>query len=313
MQGHLILVDGNNLGFAGMGATKLHAGNADTQATFTVIKQVRRLFFDNSEALIMVLWDGRSWRKETYKDYKANRETTVKQVEDRKAYYKQKDSLIDGLNYLGVTQCAANNMEADDLAEIYSSQWQGDKITLYSGDKDWLQLVDERTTWYDPIRERQCNSFNFQAFTGCKDIKQFLERKYLLGDTGDNIKGATGIGEQTLNKLHSMWDTLDDFHHDIDREEKWKAAFGRAIPKPLEDYSEVMRACKENEVLMNLKTTARPIPINMVKRRQNLDAESFRAFCYENAFLSLLRDYDKFLKPFKENKYVRIGQTSTVA
>jgi len=303
---HLILVDGNNVGFAGMSNPRLSAGDKETQSTFTVIKSIRRIYFDNPQALVMVLWDGKSWRKDAFTEYKANREITAKQVEQREAYFKQKDTLLDGLKYLGVMQAFASNMEADDLAEIYSRQWNGDKITLYSGDKDWLQLVDERTTWFDPIRDRQCTNLNFQSFTGCKDVAQFLERKYLLGDTGDNIKGVMGIGEQSLNKLYSIWETLDEFYSDPNKEKKWKDTFGRAIPKSFENYHEIRRVCTINETLMNLRTTSRPEPLNLNRFGGKLDEEKFEAFCYENAFMSFVRDYEKFLRPFKENKFVKI-------
>jgi DNA polymerase-1 len=300
-------VDGNNLGFAGMGATRLHAGNSDTQSTFTVIRSIRRIYLENPDALVMVLWDGKSWRKDAFTEYKANREVTAKQVEEREAYYKQKTSIVDGLNFLGVMQSVASNMEADDLAEIYSSSFRGEKITLYSGDKDWLQLVDERTTWFDPIRDRQCTNKNFEAFTNCKNVKQFLERKYIEGDVGDNIKGLKGVGNKTLDDVYNIWNSLDEFYHDFDRQEKWKDAYGRAIPSALEGQAtEAYEVMSKNETLMNLKTANRPEPINLRRYGGKLHEEEFKTFCYENAFISFVRDYDKFLKPFKENKFVQI-------
>jgi DNA polymerase-1 len=314
MQGHLILVDGNNLGFAAMANPRLHAGDRPTQSTFGVIRSLHKLFIDNPDALVMILWDGRSWRHNFFSDYKANREVTEKQTADRQEYYKQKNTLVQGLDYLGITQCSASNMEADDLAEIYARKWKGDKLTLLSGDKDWLQLVDERTTWLDPIRNRQCTNLNFESFTGCKDVKQFLERKYILGDAGDNIKGLNGVGEKTLDKLYQIWDSITNYLVDSQPHMKWQTIHGEKLPSRLTSLNpdDVFDVLTRNETLMNLSTVSRPEPINMVRRRQNLDTESFRAFCYENAFISLLKDYDKFLQPFKENKYVRIGQTSEV-
>jgi DNA polymerase-1 len=314
MNDHLILVDGNNLGFAAMANPRLHAGDKATQSTFSVIKTVRNLFLDNPNALIMILWDGRSWRKDFLKDYKANRVVTEKQVSDREAYYEQKNHIVQGLDLLGVTQCSASNMEADDLAEIYASKWQG-RVTLLSGDKDWLQLVNERTTWVDPIRGRQCTHLNFEAFTGCKNRQQFLERKYILGDVGDNVKGVPGLGEKTLDKLYYIWDSIGCYLADSSPHTKWQEAHDEKLPTRLSSIAAdlIFDVLCKNESLMNLSTISRPKPLNMVRRRQNLNSESFRAFCYENAFISLLKDYDKFLQPFKENKYVRVGQTSQAA
>jgi DNA polymerase-1 len=313
---HLILVDGNNLGFAGMASPRLSAGDTNTQATFTVIKKLRNLFLDNPNALIMVLWDGRSWRKDIYSDYKGKRETTDKQVEARQAYYEQKASLIDGLRYLGMTQCSASNMEADDLAEIYSRKWKGDKVTLFTGDKDWLQLIDERTSWIDPILDRQCNHLNFKAFTGFEDTEQFVEAKCILGDK-DEVPGLKGIGPKTLAQVYEIWYSFYyGFLDGADQEKEWELIHGKSLPKVLDDcrwnYKKTWEELDFNRKLADLKTKHRPEPINLVQNRQDLNSESFKAFCHRNAFLSFLRDYDKFLKPFKENKYVRVRQTSPI-
>jgi DNA polymerase-1 len=306
---HLILVDGNNLGFAAMANPKLSAGEKNTHATFVVIKTIRKLFLDNPDALIMILWDGRSWRHEVGEEfgveYKANREKTEKQVEDRKAYYEQHQRLLEGLHLLGVIQCSASNMEADDLAEIYSRQWTGDKITLLSGDKDWLQLVDERTTWVDPIRDRQCNTTNFRAFTGCNSTEQFVELKSILGDAGDNVKGLMGVGPKTMEKLYCGWNSILDFLNDEDKQIHWKERVGGNIPSCLDlNIDDVISVLTVNESLMSLRTISRPEPKHMLRYGGKLHEEDFKTFCYENSFLSFLKDYDKFLRPFKENKFV---------
>jgi DNA polymerase-1 len=302
---HLILVDGNNLGFAGMASPKLSAGDKATNSTFTFLRSMRRLHQDNPDAFIMVLWDGRSWRHDFLETYKANREKTEKQEEDRKAYYEQKKDITALLDSLGVVQCYAKNMEADDLAQIYSHKWLGERITLLSGDKDWLQLVDARTTWVDPIRGRQCDIVNFKAFTGCKNPTQFLELKCILGDSGDNIKGLDGVGPKTMEKLYEVWDSILDFIDDGIREGKWKVAYGQKVPSKLASYDakKIYGLVAANDLLMNLATLGRPEPINLARTKPYLDEEKFKALCYENAFLSITRDIEKFIRPFKENKF----------
>ena len=309
MTHHLILVDGNNLGFAGMSNPKLTAGEANTQSTFTTIKRIRKLFVDYPKAYVMVLWDGRSWRKDIFADYKGKREQTEKQKEDRKAYYEQKASTVEALKMLGVTQCWASNMEADDLAEIYSRRWKGDKVTLYTGDKDWLQLVDERTTWVDPILNRQCDSRSFKAFTGFKDAEQFVEAKCILGDK-DEVPGLKGIGPGTLSKVYEIWYSFYyGFLDCADQDEAWQEHFSKDLPKVLNEYrwkyKETWAELDFNRKLADLRTTARPEPLNMVQDRQDLNSESFKSFCYENAFLSFVKDYDRFLLPFVGSPYIK--------
>lgn len=304
---HLILVDANALGFAGMNNSRLSAGNVDTQSTFTVIRTTRNLFLNNPDALIIYLYDGRSWRKDIYGEYKANRTQTAKQIETREAYFVQKASTVKALRYLGVTMASADNYEADDLAQYYGKSWKGDKVTLIASDKDWLQLVDERTTWVDLINERQCTNVNFQAFTGCKTIDQFLETKYLLGDSGDNIKGLKGVGPKTVDKLFGLWDSVKEFAKDDDRYRKWQLAYKQKLPAALDVPAyDIYELLEKNERLMSLYTLSRPKPVNLRKTTETLNEKLFMDFCYEHSFLSFLKDYDRFLQPFKENKFVRI-------
>lgn len=308
---HLILIDGNNLGFSGMGGPRLSTGDKDTHSTFSFIKRIRHILADYPDSLVMVLWDGRSWRKDVSKEYKANRETTEKQVEARVAYYDQKKDIIEALSLLGVMQASADNMEADDLAEIYSTKYKGDKITLYSADKDWLQLIDKRTSWYDPINMRECNIHTFEEFTGCSSPYQFVEQKCILGDAGDNVKGLNGVGPKKLETIYANWENFSWFLKDLEADpdkvaETWSKSTGKNIPKVIKelDPTAVRELMLHNYKMMGLRTKHRPEPINLKRNTGKLDPEKFEGFCGRLAFLSFLRDYEKFLLPFKENRYV---------
>jgi 5'-3' exonuclease len=310
---HLILVDGNNLGFSGMKNPRLVAGDKKTQGTFTFIRSIRRIFLDHPNALIMVLWDGRSWRKDIYADYKAKRETTDKQQEDRQEYFDQKASMMKALELLGVIQCIASNMEADDLAEIYSRTWKGDKVTLWSGDKDWLQLVDERTDWYDPILERGCNARNFKATTNFENVQQFVEAKAIIGDK-DEVPGFEGVGPKKVEAIFETYGTFQNFLATESADLKWVMKYRKNMPKVLVNLhsnpKESWDTFNFNMKLGDLRTSHRPEPKNLTRNQSSLNEEAFKDLCYEHAFLSFLKDYDRFLQPFKGNKYVRIREAS---
>lgn len=303
-------MDGNNLGFSAMNNPRLSAGLKETHGTFTFIKQIRRIYLDNPEALIMVLWDGRSWRKDIHEAYKEKRQETDKQQADRKAYFDQKRDMLRALDILGVPHVFATNMEADDLAEIHSRKWKGDKVTLWSGDKDWLQLVDERVSWYDPIFDRQCTSTNFQEFTGFKDSEQFVEAKCILGDK-DEVPGLKGIGPKTLEKVYEIWYSFYyGFLDCSNQDELWEERFKTSLPKVLEDYrwkyKEVWAQLDFNRKLADLRHPERPETKGLLRTQMPLNAEQFKVFCYENSFLSFVKDFNQFIKPFKENTFVRL-------
>ncbi len=88
-----VIVDGNNFGFAGMASAKLSSGETETQAVFSFLKRIHSIHEEYPKALVTVLWDGRSWRKDIYPEYKANREKTEEQATAR-ADYKKQSALI---------------------------------------------------------------------------------------------------------------------------------------------------------------------------------------------------------------------------
>jgi DNA polymerase-1 len=172
---HHTLIDGNSVGHAaqhGFGAKgkKLVAGGQETTAIFGMLQSMQKLMRTRTGTAPVVLWDGRSWRYERFPDYKGNRTATAEQVAERERYRSQRKFMFEGLHYLGVKQLIAGNMEADDLAAILSRQYAalGDKVSLITGDKDWLQNVQEGVAWIDHKLPRKCTVENFEAFTGYK-------------------------------------------------------------------------------------------------------------------------------------------------
>ena len=63
-----------------------------------------------------------------------------------------------------------------------------------------MQLVDERTIWLDPMRERRCGVAEVRERFGV-DPALVPDVLGLMGDAIDNIPGVTGIGEKTASAL----------------------------------------------------------------------------------------------------------------
>lgn len=307
---HLVLVDGNNIGFGSMTGPLLHSGGKPTNGTFTFVKKIREIYLNNKDALILILWDGRSWRKDLYKEYKEKRTSTEKQQKAREDYYDQKADMQKAATLLGVSQCFSINMEADDLAEIYSRKWKGDKVTLVSGDQDWIQLVDERVSWFDPIQDRIVTAENFEEFTGYKDSEQFVEAKSVLGDK-DEVPGIKGVGPGMLEVIYkgfnlSFREFLDYIKSYPEKaNEEWKKIKGKNMPKILQKKAcaETFLELDENDKLGDLRTPHRPEPINLKRSQKPIDVEGFEEFCYSLGFMSITRQLDTFVKPFISNIY----------
>lgn len=307
---HLVLIDGNNVGFSAMAGPPLSSGAKLTNGTFAFVKRIRELYVRYPNAYFLVLWDGASWRKDLYKEYKEKRKSTEKQQTQRQEYYDQKPDMQKALTLLGVPQAFSINMEADDLAEIYSRKWKGEKVTLISGDGDWIQLVDKRVTWVDVIRDRYVTLDNFEEFTGYKDAAQFVEAKSILGDK-DEVPGIKGIGPAKLEviykKLNMSFREFLDWHisFPVESRQEWERVTGKAMPKVVSEVAcvETFVQLALNDKLGDLRTKHRPEPINLTKSAKAIDVAGFEDFCYTLGFMSVTRNLDKFVKPHIDNIY----------
>ena len=154
---NLTLIDGNSIGYACHYATVLKQGNLQTQACFGMVRTLIQLREQHPESALLVLWDGRAqWRFEECPQYKSNRHSDDPKKEAVKLAYKEIVPYIQKiLGAMGVRQLLCTTHEADDLAGlIVSKKKPEDRITLVTGDRDWLQLVRPNVIWKDPIRDK---------------------------------------------------------------------------------------------------------------------------------------------------------------
>lgn len=292
----LVLVDTNNIGFMSMN---------DSVPILSFITRVSeyRNKFPNTE--ICYLNDGRSWRRDIYPEYKANRTVTEKQIAAREAYFEAKKGMMKALDLLGCRQVSAQNMEADDLAALMSASWKRGQVVLISRDKDWNQLVDENTSHYDPYNREFLTAENFFEKTGYRNTKQFVEAKCVLGDAGDNIKGIYRVGPKALGGVYRLYGSFYNFLKIIETSDKefyrWKAVNGGLIPKALReiDIEQAKSIIRRNKILMDLRTPSRPQIQGLLQSRPSLDKLSFLQFCKENSFRRILQNFDEFVAPFE--------------
>jgi hypothetical protein len=128
------------------------------------------------------------------------------------------------------------------------------------------------------------------------------------------VKPNTGIGEEGAKELLSVFDCVHDFLRtpDADAVSRWQSA-GKSCPKPkrkadpltLPGKYQKLRTCLETQarfefalLMMDLGHKDIPKPINIRSTRKPLDRPAFEAFCAQHAFMSLLKDMDRFLQPF---------------
>jgi len=166
--------------------------------------------------------EGRSWRKDVYKPYKANRATaraalTEAEAEEDKMFWEGYDELT---KYLSTrTNCSVirhPQAEADDIIARWIALHPQDQHIIISSDTDFVQLVSPNVTQYNGITDELITLEGIFDAKGKhvidKKTKQaktspdpawLLFEKCMRGDSSDNVFSAyPGVREKgTKNKI----------------------------------------------------------------------------------------------------------------
>ena len=158
---------------------------------------------------VILCWDGfggSTKRKIINKNYKEGRapikinwHTTLSedQIYANRAW--QMGKLMEILNELPFVQLMLDGTEADDLISyIKITYWNEDKI-IVSSDKDFYQIVDEKTKVYRPITE-EIVDVQFVLDKHFIHPNNFVIARSIAGDDSDNLDGVRGAGLKTLSK-----------------------------------------------------------------------------------------------------------------
>lgn len=100
--------------------------------------------------------------------------------------------------------------EADDLIATYVREAceRGATSTIVSSDKDLMQLINDRVTMYDTLKDRRFGVPEVIEKFGVTPDK-VAEVQALAGDSVDNVPGVRGIGCKTAAQLITKYGDLD--------------------------------------------------------------------------------------------------------
>lgn len=159
---------------------------------------------------VILVFDGQgniTNRRNTYSDYKANRQ--IKRVtkfkvfssleEESESIANQMMRLLEYLKTLPINISIIDKIEADDTI-AYLAQKLKDDVVIYSADQDFLQLVSNKVTVYSPIKKKFYKPHDVYQQYGLPP-ESFLTMKCLMGDKSDNLPGVKGLGPKKLFKL----------------------------------------------------------------------------------------------------------------
>jgi DNA polymerase-1 len=237
----LAVIDGNSLlhrAFHGLPPTMTAPDGRPTNAVFGFMSMLFKMVADLRPDGVVVAFDlGKpAFRTEALAAYKIHRPPTDP---DLKVQFPMIKELLGALA-IPIVEC--EGWEGDDVLGTIARQGAADgaRVLLVTGDKDALQLVNDRVqvvstkkgitdiVVYD--RDAVIERYGVSP----EQVADFLGLK---GDTSDNIPGVPGVGEKTAAKLLQQYGTLDAV---LEHAEEIKGKLG----ENLREHAEAARASR---------------------------------------------------------------------
>ena len=215
---NLLIVDGNsilNRAFYGIKPLTTKDGRF-TNAIYGFLTMLEKMRSDVHPDAAAIAFDlkAKTFRHKMYDLYKANRKGMPDELHQQMAPLKEL------LTLLGFKIVTCEGYEADDILGTLSKAAydNGDTCVIATGDRDSLQLVNERvsvrlsknlngTTLYTPE--------TVEAEYGVPPRK-LIEIKAIQGDSSDNIPGVAGIGPKGATELIQKYGDIDYIYDHLD-------------------------------------------------------------------------------------------------
>ena len=275
----LYLIDGSSYIFRAYHAIRSLSTSkgSPTNAIYGFTSMIFKFLKDYSPEYLGIVFDskGKTFRDEIYPLYKANREEAP---DDFKV---QVPKIFEMVDSLGIPQVQIEGYEADDIMGTIAKEMEekGISVVLVTGDKDFCQLVSEKVTLIDTMRDKK---------TGIKEVIQrfgvppesVIDVFALSGDATDNIPGVRGVGEKTASELIGKFRTIESLYENLNE-----------LPQRQRD---LLEANKESAILSKrLVTIETSIPMSVSLEGfeyKGVNKEKLREIFEELEFKSLLRE-----------------------
>ena len=210
---HVVLVDGSGYIFRAYHALPPLTRKTDglpIGAVHGFSNMLFKLLRDQTDAArpthFAVIFDAGSitFRNDIYDAYKANRSETPEDL------IPQFPLVREATRAFGAESIEMDGFEADDLIATYARQAEalGARVTIISSDKDLMQLVSDKISMLDTMKNRAIGRDEVVEKFGVPPEK-VIDIQSLAGDSVDNVPGVPGIGVKTAALLINEYGDLD--------------------------------------------------------------------------------------------------------
>ena len=219
----LFLFDGTGLAYRAYYAVDQSLSTSSglpTNATYGVLRMLIKFLKEYIEIGDCVAFamdkKTRTYRHELLEEYKAQRPQTPDAMIQQLPYIKK------GVEALGIKVLEYEGCEADDVIATLAKKGEDffKEIYIVTGDKDILQLVNEKIKVWRPLK----GISDLELYDSSKvkekfqvDPSQIIDMLSLMGDAVDNIPGVKGIGMKTAIELIQKYGNLENIYQNIDK------------------------------------------------------------------------------------------------
>lgn len=233
----LFLIDGHALIFrmyyAFLRRPMINSKGEDTSILFGFTKYLLELISRESPTHLAIMFDppAKTFRHELDPQYKGTRAQTPELIVEAL------EPLCNIASALRIPVLTKPGFEADDVIGTVAKRFASPDFQVYmvTPDKDLGQIIDDNIFQYKPgksgaeseviSRQDICDHY------GIGNPLQIIDILSIWGDTADNIKGVSGVGEVGARKLVAAYGSLENIEAHLDElPAKQALSFREALP-----------------------------------------------------------------------------------
>ncbi len=216
------LIDGNSFCYRAHYAIKnlRTKEGRPTGAVFGFVSMLNKVIKSQEPQLLAVAFDLKAptFRHKKFKDYKLGRPPMPQELVEQIPVIKE----VVRAYQIPIFQ--KEGFEAEDLIATIARKLEkdGHEIFIVTGDKDMLQLVDDKVKVYNTHKDGFIYSKKEVRERFGVGPEKVIDIMALMGDKIDNIPGVPGIGEVTAKQLIKEFGSLDNVYKNINKIDREK-------------------------------------------------------------------------------------------
>jgi DNA polymerase-1 len=293
----LFLIDGSALAyrayFAFIRNPLINSKGENTSAVFGFTNSLLKILREENPDYMAVVFDTKAptFRHEIFKEYKSTRAKMPPEMSEQLPRIRQ---VAESMN---MPILEVEGYEADDLMGTLAkrAKKEGLEVMLVTGDKDFLQLVDEDIKVINPRRGGEeaelLDRKGVEEKFGVLPDK-VIELLALMGDTSDNVPGIPGVGEKTALELIKQFGSLEGA---LKNAEKVKR---KNVRKGLQEHADLARLSKR---LVTIDTNV-PFELDLLSlKRGDFNLPRIKELFKELEFTRFLQEISGLEKEEKVN------------